>query len=184
MVGWLQAPREADLELRIAVACLAGGFWGLVMAAVLILPMNREVTLGPGTLLIRSWWQALTGRHGDNEWAEPKEAVWLWRRRSGMCVLQPRGLRLGPQSSDLAAAFRRLGFNVEDEQTDFRSANPGRWRAGSALQILGLLSMCVALLADLATGDVATMLGLGVAGLILIVCAGLVLYGPDEWYRA
>jgi hypothetical protein len=159
---------------RVVGALLAGGFWGAVTLPIWI-GQQHEVTFGPGTLIVRSWSEALLGRPGVNEWVGP-DGAWLWRGRGGHCLVLPDGPRLGPQSKRLLEAFGRAGFSVKDEAAYWQNLNPGTWRAARALASLGFASLCVTLVASLLTDESTPIFLVGGAGFGLLVAAGVLLF--------
>jgi hypothetical protein len=163
-----------ETSWRVAGVLLAGAFWGVVMMPIW-LGHQHEVTFGPGTLIVRSWWGALLGRPGVNEWVGP-EGAWLWRGRGGFCLVLPDGPRLGPQSQRLLEAFARAGFSVKDEVSYWQRLHPGTWRGARALAGLGFTSLGFALVASLLTDDSTPIFLLGGVGFALIVAAGVLLF--------
>ncbi len=163
-----------DLPLRVVAALIGGGFW-----AALMIPMNlaprREVALGPGTLRIRTWREALLGQAGVNQWIGPDRA-WLWRGRGGTCLLLPDGPRLGPQSLPLLEAFARAGFRVEDAASEWQKLHPWSWRAALAASALGFAALIGAMAASLLTADPVPVLIAAATGFILVTGSGLLLF--------
>jgi hypothetical protein len=162
-----------ETPLRVAGVLVAGGLWGAVMLPIW-LGHRREVAFGPGTLVVRTWWGALLGRPGVNEWVGPEDA-WLWRGRGGFCLILPDGPRLGPQSKPLLEAFGRAGFSVRDDAAYWQSLHPGTWRAAMILAATGFGALCVAVIASLLT-TAALIVLVGGLGLVLIAVANILLF--------
>ncbi len=169
-LGWDQT----GLESRIGVMLVGGGFWAALMLPVNIGP-RREVTFGPGVLIVRTWLEALLGRAGTNQWIGPDDA-WLWRGRGGTCLLLPDGPRLGPQSRPLLEAFGRAGFRVEDEASRWQSLHPGIWRGSIAMFALGVAAMVAGMAVSLLTGEPDPVIVAGIAGVPLITASQVLLF--------
>jgi hypothetical protein len=165
---------------RLAWSAFIMGIMGLVMSPLVFLAPH-EVTIGPGTLVVRSWWQALRRRPGRNEWVEPRGS-WLWRSPNGACLVLPAGPRLGVQLSPVVAAFERLGFEIRDEAAAWERTHATFIRREGVLTRVGVLLGAVAWLAWSVTGDIRFGLLAG-AAVVLLFGLSLIEYRMGRWRR-
>jgi hypothetical protein len=146
-----------------------------VIAALFALPNlggMTEITLSPGSLLIRAWWWQAFGDRPVEAWPAPDQR-WIGRTLHGKWFAGSHTIRMWPgEHRRFIAACEEAGIPIRDQRAAWQAAHPdlsilrGLLGAGAAILVAAAILVLVKLLLQFpgpADHTWAGMLGIAIA---------------------